>query len=201
MKGRGQKVYCSKECHYKARGPGIVKRVITKPYVVPPETRIAQAERMRNQNAKRKAAGTYAHTPETKRKLSIATSKAMADGRFPRVSGLEKEVGVILDTMGIAKIPQYLIRDDNGRYGAVIDFFLPDWDVAMEVNGTFWHADPRVYPNGPVKTGQRNVITTYLRKQTLLACKGIRLIEVWELDFRQNPEGAVNAALCFGSSM
>jgi G:T-mismatch repair DNA endonuclease (very short patch repair protein) len=72
---------------------------------------------------------------------------------------------------------------------------LPDRDLAIEVNGTFWHADPRVYPNGPVKPSQRRTLTRYTRKLQLLKGLGIRVVEVWEADFKADPIPAVQAAL------
>lgn len=186
---------CSRTCAYKARSMGLVGREVAAPYTIPEETRRAQAERQRAVNARRKAADNYRHTEETKTKLSQTTALAIAEGRIPRVSGLELRVGEVLHHMGVSAIHQYRLRGVHGRYEAVLDYFLPELGVALEFNGTFWHADPRVYPNGPVKPCQIQVAEKYQRKVALLAELQIPIIEVWELDFKIDPEGSVRKAL------
>lgn len=215
---------CSRACHYRARGMGLVGRVLTKPMNIPQHTRLAQADRMRAVNAARKAAGPYWYTPrkvrvcrekstvtvavrrhrgwpkgtcppEVRAKISLGVAKAIAEGRIPRVSKLEVEVGDVLRQLKVATLPQYAIHDARGRFAAVIDYFLPDFGVALEVNGTFWHSDPRAYPNGPEKPSQERTAAQYARKEGLLRQRGIPLVEVWEMDFRDNPELAVRSAL------
>lgn len=216
---------CSRACHYRARGMGLVTRVLTKPMNIPQHTRLAQADRMRAVNAARKAAGGYWYTPprkvrvhrtgtsavlsvrrprgwskgtcppEVRAKISLGVAKAIAEGRIPRVSKLEVEVGDVLRQLGVTRVPQYAIHDARGRFAAVIDYFLPDFGVALEVNGTFWHADPRAYPNGPEKPSQERTVAKYARKEVLLRQRGIPLVEVWEMDFRSDPELTVRSAL------
>lgn len=186
---------CSRACHYRARGMGLVGRVLTEPMDIPQHTRLAQADRMRAVNAARKAAGNYTHSSEVRAKISLGVAKAIAEGRIPRVSKLEVEVGDVLRQLGVATLPQYAIHDARGRFAAVIDYFLPDFGVALEVNGTFWHSDPRAYPNGTEKPSQERAASLYARKEGLLRQRGIPLVEVWEMDFRDNPELAVRSAL------
>src|SRR5699024_281803 len=45
------------------------------------------------------------------------------------------------------------VRGAAGRFVACVDFMLSD-GRALEVNGTFWHTDPRVYPDGPTFPAQ-----------------------------------------------
>jgi len=188
-------VFCSRACHYKGRSKGLVKRVVTKPYNLSDGTRQRLADLRRAQNAKRKAEGNYAHSEATKRKLRCTTSKAIAEGRIPRVSGFEKRVGTVLETLGVPHEPQRRFRDKKGRFGAVVDFFLPDQNVALEANGTFWHADPRVFPQGPKHASQKRTCSRYEKKRKFLQDRGIEIVEVWELDFNQDPEKAVRTAL------
>ena len=174
---------------------GLVGRKVETPYIIPEATRQAQAERRREMNVRRKAAGNYQHMEETKAKLSQTTSLAIAEGRIPRVSGLEMKVGEVLQRLGVPCVHQYYLRGPNGRYGAVLDYFLPEMGAALEFNGTFWHADPRIYPAGPIKRCQLRVAEKYEQKRTLLAELHIPLIEIWELDFKADPEGSVRKAL------
>lgn len=119
--------------------------------------------------------------------------RAMAAGLVPSVSRLEDVVAEQLDALGVGHTRQALLRE-NGRYCACLDFLLISGE-ALEVNGTYWHADPRVYPDGPVHASQRRSHVLYERKRAALARLGVPLLEVWELDIEADPAKAVKAAL------
>ncbi len=87
------------------------------------------------------------------------------------------------------------MRGAGGRYVAVVDYFLPDLNTALEFNGTFWHADPRTYPDGPKHPSQHRTAKKYAEKLQHLADRGIPVVEVWEMDFEADPEHAVRTAL------
>jgi len=108
---------------------------------------------------------------------------------------MEQRVAPILDKLDITHQPQYRIRGDDGRFAAVVDYYLPDLNTALEFNGTFWHSDPRVYPNGPQHASQKRTEEKYQRKLKCLAAQGISVVEVWEIDFKDNPEKSVRCAL------
>ena len=172
-----------------------MSRVVTEPYNISEETRQKMAGVIRATNAKRKLEGTYGHTDATKALLSRRTAAAISEGRIPRVSQLERDVGVVLSGLGVKALPQFGFRGERGRFAAVVDFFLPDSRTALEVNGTFWHADPREFPNGPLHASQRRTLLRYERKLAFLRRQGTPVVEVWEIDFRANPEGSVREAL------
>jgi len=195
VKSKTGLVFCSGDCHYKGRGLGLSTRVVTKPYNVPDAVRLQFSEAQRERNHLRKAEGRYGHTEETKAKLSLATAKAIAEGRIPRVSEFERRVGETLRGLGINALSQHRFRGSQGRFAAVVDFYLPDRKLALEANGTFWHADPRVYPNGPEHPSQTRTLDKYTRKVKFLASVGVTVVEVWEQDFQSDPLAAVKAAL------
>jgi G:T-mismatch repair DNA endonuclease (very short patch repair protein) len=186
---------CSRECHYKARSTGLVGREVTTPYNIPESVREESAKRRRMLNKRRKDEGRYGHSETTKAKLRAATTTAIAEGRIKRVSQLEIAVGKVLDSLGISYDHQHAIRDTDGRFIGVIDYYLTDHSAALEVNGTYWHADPRKYPDGPAHASQARTASRYHRKKEELHQRGIPLVEVWEQDFKADPEGAVKAAL------
>jgi G:T-mismatch repair DNA endonuclease (very short patch repair protein) len=186
---------CSRACHYKARSLGLVKRVVTKPYHVSEAGKAALRASILRTVAKRNAEGRYGHTEATKRRLSEAQALNMASGKVSRISKLETAVGACLTRRGIKVVPQFLVRGEGGRYIACCDFYLPDLKLAVEVNGTYWHADPRVYPNGPDTPSQKRTCEKYAVKRAALKVLGIKVREVWEEDFKKDPEGSVSAAL------
>lgn len=126
-------------------------------------------------------------SPEARQSASENQIKAMTEGRISRVSVLEEDVAKALDELGISYDRQAGIRNPaNGQFCACVDFRLSDNKV-LEVNGTYWHADPRVYPNGPEFASQRQTVKRYEKKVASLQSLGITIIELWELDFRKAP--------------
>jgi hypothetical protein len=142
--------------------------------------------------ATRRQRGHDRHTEASKVKLREATIKNIS--RTSRaVSGIEDKVAQELDRRGIAYARQVGIRDTaTGRFGACVDFMING--LAVEVNGTFWHADPTVY-NSPVHPSQWRTAIAYARKRGLLFRLGIPLVEIWERRIREDLEDAVDRAL------
>lgn len=68
----------------------------------------------------------------------------------------------------------------NGSFSIItpyqLDIYLPDLKLAIEVNGNYWHSIGRLSFN------------KQLEKTELCECKGIRLIHIWEHEWRQNQE-------------
>ena len=191
--------FCSRACHYAGCSTGLVKRVVTTAYQVQQDPAVTEQNRHEGANktrTKRRARDNYRHTEQTKAKLRVTTARAIADGRIPAVSRLEDEVAQVLLNIGTAFRRQVHIRDPTtGRFCALCDFVLAD-GRALEVNGTFWHADPRVYPDGPVHAAQRRTAVRWVGKIAALRRLGIALVVLWEYDFRKNAREAVEAVLC-----
>lgn len=183
--------YCSRRCHYTGRTLGLTGRVVTNPYVrVAPLNPEAHARTV----ATRKARDNYRHSDDTRLRLREATARAIAEGRVASVSRCEDVVAEVLDRLGVGYRRQVAIRGERGRYVAAVDFLLGD-GRAVEVNGTFWHADPRVYPNGPAFPAQRRTAACWDRKVNALATLGIPVVIIWEIDLAEDPTQAVSVAL------
>jgi G:T-mismatch repair DNA endonuclease (very short patch repair protein) len=63
----------------------------------------------------------------------------------------------------------------------VYDFLLPD-RLLVEVHGTYWHADPRVYEGRTLTSNQRRNRLHDIDKKLFAAARGYRLKIVWETD-------------------
>lgn len=105
-------------------------------------------------------------------------------------SKLEIAVRAKLEAMGISFIPQFPLHFQGGRRAFCIDVMLM-CGVALEINGTYWHCDPRKYPNGPCNDTQKRGILRVAEKRKALAANGIQLLEIWEMDFILDPDKAV----------
>ena len=67
------------------------------------------------------------------------TAVALADERAE--SPQESRLRVLLRTSGLAPVPQYVIRDAEGRFVARVDLAFPHQRVAIEYDGA-WHGEP-----------------------------------------------------------
>jgi G:T-mismatch repair DNA endonuclease (very short patch repair protein) len=190
IKGKHGGQFCSPACHYAGRSAGLSKRVVIKPYNIPPDVRERAAVQIRKVIARRKANNTYGHSDETRAKMSETTARAHAKGKIGRPSKLEDVVARELDRLGVRYVRQFAVRDSGGKFMFVIDFWLPDHRVAIEVNGTYWHADPRVY-SGTLNTTQAHNLAKYRRKLDALGALDIRVGEAWEIDIKRDPTQAV----------
>lgn len=69
-----------------------------------------------------------------------------------------------------------------GRYH--IDFVVAD-NIAIEVNGSYWHCDKRVFQR-PTNKRQARALKSDKRKYKLLRSLGYRLIILWEKDINED---------------
>jgi len=192
IKSKHGVVYCSTVCHYAGRTLGLTGRVITKPYIrkAGPPT----PEQIARQVASRRAGKGYAHSDDTRARLSEATTSAIAEGRISTISRFENEVAEVLDSLGVRYRRQVAFRGASGRYVACVDFLLDDGRV-LEAQGSFWHSDPILYPDGPIFPAQRRSLERWGRKVELMSSLGITILEVWEGAFEKNPLETVTVAL------
>lgn len=196
IKSKHKSVYCSAACQYAGRGLGLTKRIVSKPYVITEAGRIAHKGAAQRGALTRKKNGNSRHSEETVAKLREATTKRIMSGKIKRVSKIEYVVAQKFTDLGIVFIQQYGIRDPKtGRYTASLDFFLPEQNIAIEVNGTFWHADPRFYDASNLSPAQRRTVKGYAKKIDVLRELGIELREIWEHDLRQSVDNAVKSVL------
>lgn len=79
---------------------------------------------------------------------------------------------------------------ETGRWSC--DFYLPTIHGVIEVQGDYWHCNPRIYPDGPINKSQRNRQRTDISKASYLENRGIRLLTIWEYDLKHTPSECQN---------
>ncbi len=68
------------------------------------------------------------------------------------------------------------------------DFYLPDYNIIIEVDGDFFHSNPKFYPNGPQYITQiKNNINDQIKNQWVQD-NGYKLLRFWEDDINNNPQ-------------
>lgn len=78
-----------------------------------------------------------------------------------------------------------------------LDIFLPELMVALEFNGSYYHADPRLFPN--LKYVYRRPVSIVRKRDAdkirLCKSKGITLIVVWEYDWINDQDKIKNSII------
>lgn len=102
-------------------------------------------------------------------------------------SGLETFFRVnVLEKIGV-KYKQQFEAKSIGRF---YDFYLPDSRVLLEIDGGYWHSDPRIYEGPQNAIQKRNKrVDDYKDKWALL--NGYVLIRFWEQDILNDTQGVI----------
>lgn len=108
------------------------------------------------------------YVPRTKN--DIGTSKA------------ECNFGLFLQRLGIEVETQFQIAY---KY---YDFKVKDKNIFIEFHGTYYHCQPKFYPNGPINNIQRKNVKNDKYKNTLAESNGFRIIYCWEDDFNNHKD-------------
>jgi very-short-patch-repair endonuclease len=127
----------------------------------------------------KKARHTVPHTAETKQKLRETTAMNWAKGIFNRKTSIEFKMEKFLQELNLKEIPVF---QHQIKYFTV-DFAFIESKIAIECQGTYFHIDPRVYPNGPEDSIQRRNFARDLNKRKYCCDRnGWRIIEIWETE-------------------
>lgn len=89
---------------------------------------------------------------------------------------------------------EFLVKVEKISKFYYIDYYLPEIKVAIEFCGDFYHANPEIYtdPEQTLKIFKKNYKVKEIwekdlkRIDDLSNFSGIRVIKIWERDFRNN---------------
>jgi len=97
----------------------------------------------------------------------------------------EKTIREFLNEMGIANKPQAQINNESKL---LYDFFILNSSLLIEVQGDFWHCNPKVYIDGPINKIQKRAIIRDEKKKKHAEKLGYNVYYVWEYDINNNQE-------------
>lgn len=118
------------------------------------------------------------------------------DGVFRSPTTTEVAICVALDALGIEHHSQY--RPEKVRL--VFDEFIPPNRV-IEINGTYWHGDPRFYEAEALNDIQKQAQQRDQYKMIWALEHGYRLSVIWEADIQEmGAEEAIGRALNDGEN-
>jgi very-short-patch-repair endonuclease len=122
------------------------------------------------------------HTQATKDKMSeSAVQRILKAGKVKR-SNLEYKFEGILELLEIKYTHSYFIKDINKIY----DFYLPEHNILIEIDGDFWHCNPDTkYALPECKTQHINISNDKFKTQWAVD-NGYKLLRFWENDINNN---------------
>jgi G:T-mismatch repair DNA endonuclease (very short patch repair protein) len=112
-----------------------------------------------------------------KRHARIAAAQKATGVLGRAYNHLEAKLAKLMDEAGIDYQWQFRL----GRY--VFDFLLPN-RILVEIQGTYWHADPRFHSRSHLTPTQRRNAERDAAKARHAGLCGYRLKLVWESDLR-----------------
>lgn len=93
-----------------------------------------------------------------------------------------------LNKLGIKYETQFK-AESIGRY---YDFYLSDINVIFEINGSYWHSDPRLYEDTKLNpTQKKNKRVDKIKNKWAVEHK-IPIYYFWEKDINENPDKVLN---------
>lgn len=136
------------------------------------------------------------HKPAKKKKTKRNLS---SDDRIPRLSRPTKEKRNHPE-FGTSKLEQDFARDFLDRLGVkyiwqfeaieikrFFDYYCYEENLIIEVNGSYWHGDSRIYEEKDLNRTQKRRQKVDEYKYNWAALHGIPILYIWEKDIRENP--------------
>lgn len=98
-----------------------------------------------------------------------------------------------LDKLGVKYVYQYK-AESIGRYYDYMLFGNEKWPnkkCAIEIDGSYWHGDPRLYEEDELNRVQKKARKVDALKDKWCSRNGIMMIRVPEYDINHDPEGVM----------
>lgn len=131
------------------------------------------------------------HSEETKEKARRNTARLWAEGIFKRTSSIHLKMRALLQSL---PLKQPFVEEYQVTWFSM-DFAFPEIKLAIEVQGSYYHVDPRFYPNGPETAMQRrNWGRDVAKRKVCCEQQGWTIIEAWEPEI--NDGSFANDIIC-----
>jgi len=137
-------------------------------------------QKMREARARspKKARHDMPHSKETCEKMRLHTANLWATGVFKKVTSIHIKMREFLKTLNLKETPT---EEYQVKYWC-LDFAFPVAKIGIECQGTYFHIDPRIYPDGPKDNIQRRNFGRDKAKKKHLEKMGWIILESWETE-------------------
>ena len=121
------------------------------------------------------------HSQATKDKMSNTAIENIIKTDRNHTSKLEKTFANILDLLDIKYVTFFYAKEIKAFY----DFYLPESNTIIEVDGDFWHCNPTKFPLPKYESQKKNLIRDK-EKEQWVKDNGYKLLRFWEDDINNN---------------
>jgi very-short-patch-repair endonuclease len=115
------------------------------------------------------------HREVGKKKYMEGQAKSMAS----KMTAPEKKFDKMMKKMGVNCEAQKILND------VIYDFYLPDHNILVEIDGDYFHGNPKVYSEGDLNHMQVKNKKNDLYKNNLAKGLGYGLERIWEKDINE----------------
>jgi G:T-mismatch repair DNA endonuclease (very short patch repair protein) len=123
------------------------------------------------------------HSEESKQKMRYATLKRIENGDFKQTKTKPHiAFSNILDSLHIKYKEETILSKWS------FDFYLVEYDIYVEIDGDYFHSNPKIYPYGPKTKTQKINWYRDIKKNKYCEENNIKLIRFWECDILNNEE-------------
>ena len=120
-----------------------------------------------------------------KRTAPKVTRKAVRKHPKFGTSKLEQDFARdFLDKLNVEYIWQFEAKD----IGRFYDFYLPKHNLIIEVDGSYYHSDPRLVKENEMNPMQKHNKRVDEYKDRWALVHGIPIMRIWEKDIRETPD-------------
>ena len=117
-------------------------------------------------------------------KPKSSVKKYYVKHKLPGTSKLEEKFAKeFLQKLGVDFVYQYKVEEIGRWY----DFYLPDYKVLIEVDGSYYHADPRVVSDDKLTPMHKHNMRVDEDKNRWALTHGKVILRVWEKDINEHP--------------
>lgn len=142
-----------------------------------------EKQRLARKLSNKKSRHNKPHSEETKEFLRKNTARLWAEGIFSKTTSIHIKMREFLQTLSLR---ESFIEEHQVKYFSM-DFAFPLAKVAIECQGSYYHIDPRIYPDGPINAMQRrNFGRDKAKRKVCCEQEGWIIIEVWEPEINDN---------------
>jgi len=123
------------------------------------------------------------HSEYSKQLMRQATLNNIKKGIFKQTKSLPHTTfATILDKHAIKYEEEKIV--DCWSF----DFYLVEFDIYVEVDGDYFHSNPKIYPNGPKTSTQKKNHYRDIKKNEFCKNNKLTLFRFWECDILNNEE-------------
>lgn len=128
-------------------------------------------------------ANVYSQTEEWKEQSKINAIRILENGLISKTNTKpQKIINEILDDLNINYI------NEKGFNYCAVDNYLVDYNLIIEVMGTYWHVDNRFYPKINYEIQVNRIKMDKIKNKNLLKDYNINVLYLWEYDIINNKE-------------